>query len=149
MTTLSGSSTALIQLPFANVIANLGSFTTNNSGLALTDASSLTVTGAVNVGSSYMVLTTTGAGSNLAVDAPLTGTAVELNAAGAVSQNSAGIITTDYFLGSSTGATTLTANNAIGELEGFTTGNGDFTLTDTLGLQVTSALNVGTGKFPR
>ena len=51
------------------------------------------------------------------------------------------------FPGIGLSATTLTANNAIGELEGFTTGNGDFTLTDTLGLQVTSALNVGTGNL--
>lgn len=93
------------------------------------------------------MLTTTGTSSNIIVDAALTGTAVELNASGTLNQNSAGIITTTYFSGSSVGNATLSANNVIAELAGFTTSNGALTLNDTEALIVTGAVNTGSGNL--
>jgi hypothetical protein len=143
-TTLTGSAANGTFLKYNNQIANLGAFTSDD-GLELTDGAPLTVTGALNVGTSYMIVTTTG--SNLAVDAPLTGAAVELNSSGTITQSNAGIITATYLSGSSVGATTLTANNAVVQLQSFTTGNGAFSFDDGEALTVTQAVNAGTGNL--
>ena len=47
-------------------------------GFTLNNATALSVTGAIDARSGNLSLTTTGAGSNLAIDASLTGTAISL-----------------------------------------------------------------------
>jgi len=57
---LTGSSHGAVTLNAANIIANLGAFTTNNGNLALTDAALLTTTGTVNAGTHTITLKTNG-----------------------------------------------------------------------------------------
>ena len=67
--TLTGSSQGSAILLAQNAITNLGSFSTNNNPLALTNAQNLTIDGAVNLGTSYAefytggTLNETGAGA--------------------------------------------------------------------------------------
>ena len=59
-TTLTGSSHGTVALNGANVLTNLGGFTTNgNNAFSLTDAHSLNVNGAVNAGTAGITLATT------------------------------------------------------------------------------------------
>ena len=67
-TTLTGSSVGGAALNSTNLLTNLGAFTnTGAGGFALTNAQTLTVTGAVDAGTATLGLTTTGAGHTLTV----------------------------------------------------------------------------------
>ena len=145
-TTLTGSSHGATTLNGANMVSNLGAFTTGgNNAFSLTDAHDLTVTGAVNAGTAGLTLTTTGAGSDIMVNSTLTGGTVTLASAATISSNSSGKVTATTLTGSSHGAVTLTAANTITNLGAFTTGgNNAFALTDAHSLNVSGAVNAGT-----
>ena len=123
--TLTGSSQGSAILLAQNAITNLGSFSTNNNPLALTNAQNLTIDGAVNLGTSY----------------------AEFYTGGTLNETGAGAITALAITGSSVGATTLNGSNAIAYLGGFTTANGTFALTDSQSLAVTGAVTSGTGNL--
>ena len=144
-TTLIGSSHGVVTLNGANVVTNLGSFTTNgNNAFALTDAHDLTITGAVNAGTAGLTLTTTGAGSDIMVNNTLTGGTVTLASAATITETG-GVINATTLTGSSHGATTLNGANVFTNLGAFTTnGNNAFALTDAHDLTVTGAVNAGT-----
>ena len=145
-TTLTGSSKGAVALDAANVITDLGAFTTGgNYAFALTDVHDLTVDGAVNAGTGALTLTTTGTGNDIIIDSTLHGGTVKLASAGTISSNSAGKITATTLTGSSKGAVTLNAANVITDLGAFTTGNGAFALTDAASLTTTGTVNAGTG----
>jgi filamentous hemagglutinin family protein len=145
--TLTGSSAGATTLTAANKIADLGAFSTSAGAFSLTDTAALTVNGAVSVSGGNLTLKATGTNHNLVVDAALTdmGHTVDLISAGTIGSNGAGIITASALKGSSKGAVTLTADNVIGRLGPFSTGNGAFSLTDAGSLTVTGAVNAGTG----
>jgi filamentous hemagglutinin family protein len=153
--TLTGSSVGGATLTGSNSIAQLGAFDNTSSGnIALTDAATLSVVGAVgdqagDVGD--VTLTTTGAGHGMTLAANITsGTAtgtgtVTLDSAGTISQT-AGKITGGTFTGYSTGGATLTQVNDVSNLAGFTnTGAGGFSFTDDPALDVTADVNSGAG----
>jgi len=146
-TTLAGSSVGAVALNAANVITNLAAFSTGgNYGLSLTDASDLTVSGAVNAGTGTLALTTTGTGHDILVNKTLKGGLVKLTSAATIAANADGKITATTLSGSSAGAVLLTAANVITNLAAFSTGgNNAFSLTDAHDLAVTGAVNAGTG----
>jgi len=129
-TTLTGSSHGAVTLNAANVITNLGAFTTNYSAFALTDAALLTTTGTVNAGTSTIALTTTGATSDgIAVKSHLStsGSAgsVTLKSAGSVTETSAGAIVTHKLnVTAKTGITLTSTSNNITTLGTDTTVSG-------------------------
>ena len=143
---LTGSSHGATTLNGANMVTNLGAFTTGgNFAFALTDAQDLTVQDAVNAGTAGLTLTTTGTGSGLIVDNTLSGGTVTLVSAATILSHSPGIINATTLTGSSHGATTLIAASTIANLGAFTTGgNNAFILTDAHSLNVNGAVNAGT-----
>ncbi|HEX5280064.1 MAG TPA: hypothetical protein VFW28_08290 [Micropepsaceae bacterium] len=133
--TLTGSSAGGTTLNDANRIGSLGKFDNTGSGdIAVSDAQSLTVSGAIGgtVGDTGNVtLTTTGTGSNLTLGAGVTTAASQsltLSAAGNINQTG-GIVTSGTLTGQSGGSTSLTDANQIQALNGFTSA-GAFSLTD-------------------
>jgi hypothetical protein len=132
-----------VTLNGANNIANLAAFSSGN-GLLLNDAQSLTVSGAVTTGAGALVLSTTGAGHNMTVNAAVGSTAhsVKLTSAGYITQSGSGIINALALSGSSVGNTTLTASNNIAGLSGFTVSAGNFTLYDAQALSVSGTENL-------
>lgn len=112
--TLTGSAAGSATLAAANEIGELGTFTIANQNLTLTDAGSLAVRGAVDMGTGDLTLATTGTGHNLALQAALSGTTVDLVSAGATSGTSMGIITASELTGTSGEQTTLVAADEIG-----------------------------------
>jgi fibronectin-binding autotransporter adhesin len=145
--TLTGSSVGATLLTADNAIANLGAFSTGNGAFSLTDKASLTVDGAVNAGTGNVTLATTGSSSNLTIDAALTGAMVTLNSTGTIGGNSAGVITASTLTGSSSGPTSLAANNSFADLGAFATGSGTSSLTDVKSLTVNGAINSGAGNI--
>ena len=130
-----------------------GAVTTNNKGTAsITNTGALTVGGTGFVSGINVSLTTKTSGDitlNGAVTADTTAGTVTLDSAGNISQNSSGTITALTLTGStgSTGTTSAQlylANNQIANLDAFTT-HGGFLLNDTTGLNVSGAVNSGTG----
>jgi filamentous hemagglutinin family protein len=143
-----GSSEGGTTLNAANEIADLGAFTNlSTGGFALTDGETLTVDGAIGSGSGTLALTTVGAGHNILVDQAITsGSAVDLVAAGDMSESGTGIITGPALVGSSSGGASLTGANLITDLGAFAnTGSGGFSLTDAKSLTVDGAVNSGSG----
>ena len=98
------------------------------------------MTGAVNTGAGTLTLSS---GGSLILYAPLTGGTVDLVSNGILHQNPVGIITATTLTGSSTGAVTLQAQNAIANLGAFNSHGASFALTDSLSLDVTDAVNAG------
>jgi filamentous hemagglutinin family protein len=144
--TLSGNSTGGTTLDQANLVADLGPFTNNGAGgFALTDGQTLNVTGAADAGTGGLALTTTS--GNLVVDARLSaGTVVTLSSAGTITEAADGLITTETLTGSSVGGTALNQANQVADLGPFTnTGAGGFALSDGQTLNVTGAVDAGTG----
>ena len=130
-----------------------GAVTTNTKGTAsITNTGALTVGGTGSVSGINVSLTTKTSGDitlNGAVSADTTAGTVTLASAGNISQNSSGTITALTLTGGtgSTGTTSaqlLSANNLITNLGQFTT-HGGFLLNDTMGLNVSGAVNSGTG----
>jgi mucin-19 len=148
--TLTGSASGGATMSRANHVANLGAFTnTGAGGFALTDGTTLTMTGAVNSGTGSLTLTTTGTGSNIAVNNALaSGSSAVLTSAGTIGEGSAGLITAATLTGSSSGGATLSRTNQIAHLNIFTnTGAGGFALSDGQSLVVLGAVNAGTGNL--
>jgi hypothetical protein len=74
------------------------------------------------------------------------GTMVTLSSAGTITEPAGGLITAATLTGSSAGGTTLTQTNQLANLGPFTnTGAGGFALTDGQTLNVTGAVDAGTG----
>jgi len=130
-----------------------GAVTTNKLGDAsITNTGALTVGGTGSVSGTNVSLTTKTSGDitlNGAVSADATAGTVTLASAGNISQNSSGTITALTLTGGtgSTGTTSAqlySANNQIANLDAFTT-HGGFLLNDTTGLNVSGAVNSGTG----
>lgn len=111
--TLTGSSAGAATLTSANnTITNLNTFTSGGA-FALTDAQALTVKGAVNAGSNTIDLTTTGTGSNLAIDAKLTGGTINLVTTGEATENAGAIDTNLLNVTAATGIDLASKKNAI------------------------------------
>jgi hypothetical protein len=168
--TLTGSAGTTVTLDQGNQIGSLGAFTSNgtftlndaNGGLNVTGAvttndaglASITTTGAnlaVTTGSvagAGVTLTANGAGNDITLNGAVNGNAgtVTLTANDLISQTASGTISTTGTLTGSAGTTvTLDQGNQIGSLGAFTS-NGAFTLNDAGGgLNVTGAVNAGTG----
>lgn len=123
--TLRGSSAGTVMLTGNNVIDNLGAFLTGNGDFTLNDNRSLTVIGAVDAGSGTISLTTFNSGSNIAVDAALTGATVNLQSAGKVTENSTGAIIANLLnVTADTGITLTSSLNDIGSVGTDTTNSG-------------------------
>jgi hypothetical protein len=129
-----------------NNVGTLGSFTASGGQFFLNDAAPLTVTGPVNADNYNLTLETT-SGNNLAIDGAVTGLAVSLYSGGAITSNSAGIITTSFLFGSSSGDATLNADNDVANVQSFVTNNGDFSFDDSAALTVLGAIDTGTGNL--
>ena len=119
------------------------------SGLfSFTNNGPLTVSSASSAGD--LTLTTTGgSGSTLTLDGDVTGGLVTLTSSGPISQT-AGFIAATTLTGSAGGAANLAQSNLITFLDGFSTttggANGDFTLTNVLGLTVSNPVSTGAGR---
>jgi hypothetical protein len=143
---LTGSSVGGTALNQPNLLTNLGPFTNAGAGgFSLTDGQTLNVTGAVDAGTGGLALTTSS--GNLVVGAGLTaGTAVALNSAGTITEPAGGSITVPTLTGASVGETALNQPNLVADLGPFTNGGaGGFALTDGQTLNVTGAVDAGTG----
>ena len=173
--TLTGSSGTTTTLDDANVIGNLGAFTTggafsldntatltqtagttlnagagdiaiDNGGAAFTQSGAITTTSNT---ATAVTIQNTAALSVKTISTGSTGT-VTLGAAGlsvsAISQASGGVITTGTLTGYSSSSVALTGANVIANLGAFTA-SGNFTLDNTAALTQTPAttLNVGAG----
>ncbi len=94
--TLNIAANGAVTLASANRIANLGTFDNQQAGaVAITDATTLTLTSAIDAGTGNdLTLTTTGAGHGIALNGnAITGNTVTLASAGLVSDTTAGIVT--------------------------------------------------------
>ncbi len=149
---LTGSSVGVATLAKANLFDSLAGFTNTGLGaVSITDAkaSGLTVTSAVDAGTSNSLTLTTTNGGPLTLSANLTavGGSVGLSSAGALSQT-AGVITTAVLNGSSAGGANLSKANQFDALAGFTnTGVGNVAITDAkaTGLTTSGAIDAGSG----
>ncbi len=104
-----------------NAIQSLAAITVSGgNGFTLVTATPLDVAGALTTESGAVSLTTTGASSNLSLDAPISapGANVTLTSSGTVTQSGAAPITAEALTGSSVGAT-LAATNAVEFLAGW------------------------------
>jgi hypothetical protein len=143
--TLIGSSHGAVTLNGANVITDLGAFTTGgNNAFSLTDAHDLTTNGVIDTGSASLTLTTTGSGHDIMIDSALTGGTVKLVSAATIGEStSLGRITAVALTGSSVGMAMMnSATNMITDLGMFTSG-GMFELTDDHDLTVDGTVNAG------
>jgi filamentous hemagglutinin family protein len=138
---LTGIARRGVSLTGANSIATLEAFSAGGN-FAFADGVALTVDGAVTAtGVNDLVLETTGAGSDIAIDAAIATAKVKLVSAGAINEGSEGSVAADKLSGSSVGASTLTnSGNAIQALDGFNSGEA-FALTDATFLDVSGALS--------
>ncbi|WP_343883867.1 filamentous hemagglutinin N-terminal domain-containing protein, partial [Rhodanobacter caeni] len=139
---LTGSSVDSTQLDGTNHIASLGNFTAN--GFSLTNSQGLSVTGVVDGGASTALTTTSG---DLTIDGTLKGTTVTLTSAGAIGEDTTGVIDATTLKGSSQGDTVLDGANLVDTLDNFSAAN--FTLVNAQGLATTGALTTtgGTGSI--
>jgi len=146
--TLNGTAASSVSLTNSNRIDTLGLFSTSaNSGFALTDEQTLTLSGALRTGTGAISIRTTGAGHGFNADGIIAGGTVSLNSAGTIKQNAAsGKITATTLQGSSVGAAVFGGSNRIAALGTFSTGGtGAFVLTDARDLTVKGAVRTGTG----
>jgi len=143
--TLSGNSVGGASLTQGNLVGTFGPFSNTAGGLlSFTDGQSLATSGAVT-SAGNLTLTTTGAGSNLTLGGSLSGQMVTLSSSGIINESS-GAITAATLTGSSSGTASLAQpGNMVTNLGAFSTGNGDFALTDGQALNLTGPLNAGTG----
>src|SRR5215469_5498971 len=126
------------------MVEALGPFSNVTSGLlSFTNAQPLTTGGVVSSAGGLM-LTTTGAGSNLTVGGGLTasGQTVTLTSGGTITERAGGVITAATLNGSSAGDASLDQGNLLANLGPFTTTvSGTFTLTDNQALTVSGPLS--------
>ncbi len=123
---------------------NLDAFTTGDDGKFVFDnTQALKVAGEIDA--TGIALTTTGAGSNIAIDAALDadGGVVALNSGGNIMEDATlGSIQGYALTGSSNGGVVLDGSNSLSNLKDFTTnGMGDFSLTNTLAITVTGEID--------
>ncbi len=147
---LRGSSDGGASFDDANEIGALGAFAnTGSGGFALTDGETLKVNGAIGAGTGDLSLTTTGAGSSIAINRAITaGGTVTLTSAGSISQSAAlGSITAATLTGSAGGAALLKGANQVANLDSFTTTAGSFALTDGQTLTIDGEVNSGTSSL--
>lgn len=148
--TLSGSSIGGANLTGFNLFDTLGGFTNSALGDVVifdNQATGLTVAGAVDAGVGANLLLASGSGGLTLAANVSAGNTVSLSAGGAIDQT-AGIITTPTLTVISNGAATLTDQNLVGALGGFTNGGaGTLAFTDAIptGLTITGDLNAGAG----
>ena len=118
-------------------------------GFTLTDGEALKINGAINSGTGDLSLTTTGAGSNIAINRAITaGGTVTLTSAGTISESHrSGSVNAVTLTGSASGSTLLKGPNQIANLDGFTTTVGAFALTDRQTLTVDGVVNTGTNSL--
>lgn len=139
---LSGSSVNGAALTASNNdVAQLDGFSNTGSGdFLLTDASGLSVTGAVSSGSNNINLSTTGSGNGIALAAGLSGNTVTLDSAGAITEGAGGSVNANTLTGSSTGGAAL--GGQFANLGSFSnTGAGSLTVSDTGALAVTGPVS--------
>lgn len=127
-----------------NDFQNLGALSSANNTIDLTTGPGFTVTGAVSAPLGQLFLTTTGASSNITIDAPMTSPLYHVTATGNVTQDGAGILTTTGTYGTLNviaGVTiTLNASNEVAAAALFTTNNDNISFND-----ATSVLMLGAG----
>jgi hypothetical protein len=143
---LTGSSVGGATLTGANDITDLDAFTNATSGnFDLTNAATLTVAG--NVGSTAeVILTTTGAAHNLALEKTLTAaTFADLVSAGTIAESGAGLIDANLLEGSTVGTASFGGANDLARTGTFSTGGGAFSLVDDAALTIASSINTGAG----
>jgi len=141
----------------ANQIQSFSATNTGGGNISLTNTTLLKIGTednggvAISAGSGTLTLTTTGANSDISIYDSIFAGNVDLVSAGTITTasnavGSGSITTTGTLYGSSVGGTTLNGANAIASLGPFTTGNnGSFTLTDSIPLTVSGAVNAGGG----
>ena len=127
--TLTGHSAGATTLNGANHIGTLGDF--NASSFELTNAQALTVSGAVNGGTSTSLTTLSG---DLGINGAVSGTATALTSAGAINEGANGVITAQGLSGSAAGVTSLGSstqrnNNMVDMLGNFSSQSG-FSMTN-------------------
>jgi filamentous hemagglutinin family protein len=140
-TTLTGSSIG--QANFAsssNNIVDLSDFTTDGGKFFLTDNIGLNIDGAVDTTNAGAVpaanITVTADGVVFDVGGTLVGDRIALHSGSAIDE-SHGAITASTLTGTSIGEANFASNkNSIGNLAGFTTGGGEFLLTDNAAVNV-------------
>jgi hypothetical protein len=139
---LTGSSLGSTLLDGTNHIDSLGDFSA--SGFSLTNSQGLSVSGVVDGGSNTTLTTQAG---DLTINGTLKGTAVTLTSAGAIGEDSAGVIEATTLTGSSQGDTSLGGANLVDTLDNFSAAN--FSLVNAQGLAATGALTTtgGTGSL--
>jgi hypothetical protein len=150
--TLIGSSVGGTTLTLGNLVTSLGIFTdtgAGSTGIAFTDARALGTTGTVSSASGPIILTTTGANSNLTLGAGVTaaGNAVTLDSAGTIGQTG-GVITAATLTGNSVGGATLTEGNLVTSLGTFTdigAGSAGISFTDARPLGTTGTVSSASG----
>src|SRR5205814_7515607 len=144
--TLTGSSVGGAVLNDANLLATFGRWSNTGSGLlSITNAQALATAGTIN-SAGNLTLTTTAGGLTLGGDVTASGNTVTLTSAGTITQSS-GIITAGTLTGGSVGNATFGQTNAIANLGAFATGNGNLSLNDSIGLNITGVVNAGTGNL--
>ena len=146
--TLTGSSSggAATSLTNANLVTNLGAFSSNGPSFAFTNNQALTTTGVLNAAGNLALTTTTG---DLTLGANVSSSVNKLTliSAGTIGQSAGSIVASTLSLTSAGGATLTGTANAIGSLGSIQIGGaGDFALVNTgsVGVAgpVTGATNV-------
>ncbi len=139
---LTGSSVGGATLTDSNQLATFALFSNATSGpISLTNARSLTIAGLIIDSAGGITLTTTGAGSNLTLNAGLTaaGNTVTLNSAGTITQPS-GVITAATVTGSSVGGASMPSGNNVAIFGPWSdTGAGSTGILFTSGVTLTTA----------
>jgi hypothetical protein len=142
--TLTGNTTNAVTLTNANVLTNLGAFT--STGLNVTDSTGgLTVGGAVNSGAGATTITTNGGGNVTLTSTINSGTTTQINAGGSI--NGAGLITTATAdLNAASGIGNATAVNLAASTITADTTSGNLVLNNALGTAVTAnSVTTGSG----
>ena len=116
-----------------------------SQALSITAGGNLTVSDAVETSDTLSLTTTTG---NIAVQNVLSGSYVDLNSSGTVSETGAGEIDAGILEGISSGGTTLNGANQIQTLNGYANiDSGGFSLNDTQALTISDEIVSGPGNL--
>ncbi|MGD0142967.1 MAG: filamentous hemagglutinin N-terminal domain-containing protein [Rhizomicrobium sp.] len=140
---LEGASNGGASFGGQNRIDTLGAFTnTGGGGFSLRDVIALDVVGAVDSGIGGLALTTTN-GASITIGSELTsGSSVDLNSAGQITESIGGIAAAGLAV-SANGAATLNGTNLIGTLSGLSDSGGAFSLIDGESLTTKGTIDAG------
>jgi hypothetical protein len=141
--TLTGAAIGKASFSGANHIATLeGGYYAD--GIALADGQALAIGGTLSSSVGNIALTTTGTGSNIAVDSSIdaNGT-LTFSSAGAITETDKSVITALEFTGNAAGNVSLTGPNQIAVLGNFKDTTGNFSLTDRRSLTISGTVNTG------